>query len=213
MKKNQGTGPAKNSPVSSLPEKPAISDDDIYEAMKQIESYLDITTSDFKELYHLSYRHAMQRLTQSVRARDIMTRDVVTVAPTTPLAEVAERMANAFITGVPVLDEMQKVVGIVSEQDFLKHMGAQNSSFMSVVAGCLRGKGCAAVSVRKGVAADIMTKPAITIREDVALFEIAAMMSANKINRLPVLAETGDNMVGILTRNDLISAHLLQQAG
>ena len=202
-------GKTKSSPLSSLPEKLAISDEDIYEAMKEISGYLDITASDFKELYQFSYRHAIDRLTNSIRAGDIMSRDVIAVTLATPLHEVAARMAEASISGVPVLDEDKKIMGIVSEQDFLKHMGAQNRSFMSIIAACLQGKGCAAINVRKGMAADIMSTPAITIKENAPLAEIAATISKNGINRLPVVDLRNNVVVGILTRNDLIRTHLL----
>ncbi|MFH1217986.1 MAG: CBS domain-containing protein [Pseudomonadota bacterium] len=195
--------------LSALPERLSISDEDIYEAMKKIQGYLDITPGDFKELYQLSYRHAIDRLTNTIRAKDIMTREVVSVTPSTPLHEVANRMAEASISGVPVLDEGGRIVGIVSEQDFLKHMGARNRSFMSIVAACLQGKGCAAISVRKGLAADIMKSPVVTIDEDATLVEIAAIMSKKGINRLPVVAGETDAVVGILTRGDLIRTHIL----
>jgi len=53
-----------------------ISDEDIYEAMKDISGYLDITPADLKEVYLKAYRHAVTRLTRSVKVRDVMTRDV-----------------------------------------------------------------------------------------------------------------------------------------
>jgi CBS domain-containing protein len=86
-------------------------------------------------------------------------------------------------------------------------MGADQASFMAIVAACLLGKGCAALSIRKGSAADIMTSPVISIRPDSTLAETAAALSRNKINRLPVLDGDG-NLVGILSRNDLVRAHV-----
>ena len=190
-----------------ISDKFAMSDEDIYAAMKEIPGYLDITASDFKELYAHSYRHALDRLITSVRAADIMTREVITVDLATPLHEVAARMASAGVSGVPVLDEEGKAAGVISERNFLRNMGADQASFMAIVAACLLGKGCAALSIRKGSAADIMTSPVISIRPDSTLAEAAAALSRNKINRLPVLDGDG-NLVGILSRNDLVRAHV-----
>ena len=67
-----------------------ISDDDIYEAMKDISGYLDITPGDFKEVYLKAYRHAVLRLTRSVRVTEVMTKDVAAVSGDTPLEVVAE---------------------------------------------------------------------------------------------------------------------------
>lgn len=194
-------------PPGLIPEKFTMSDEDIYEAMKEIPGYLDITASDFKELYAHSYRHALDRIINSVRAEDIMTRDVVTVDLATPLHEVADRMAAAGVSGVPVLDGKGKPVGIISERNFLKHMGADKAAFMAIVAACLLGKGCAALGIRKGQAAEIMTSPVISVAQTATLAEAAAMLTGHGINRLPVLDEQG-KLLGILTRNDLVRAHV-----
>jgi CBS domain-containing protein len=188
----------------AIPEKFRISDADILDAMKEIPGYLDITTSDFKELYAHSYRHALDRLINSVRAKDIMTGNVITVEPATPLQEVAERMAAAAVSGIPVVDRDGKVQGIISERDFLNRMGAKNGLFMSVVATCLTGKGCAALDIRKGVAKDIMSGPVITVSESASVAEVAALMTRHGVNRLPVLDESGKKLLGILTRGDLV---------
>jgi CBS-domain-containing membrane protein len=66
-----------------------ISDDDIYEAMKDISGYLDITPGDFKEVYLKAYRHAVLRLTRSVRVIE-GDHDVAAVFGDTPLKEVAK---------------------------------------------------------------------------------------------------------------------------
>jgi len=192
----------------AIPKKFKISDEDIHAAMKEIPGYLDITTSDFKELYSHSYRHALDRLINSVKAGDIMTKTVVTVNPATPLQEVAERMATAGVSGIPVIDRDGKVRGMISERDFLQHMGAEKGLFMSVVAACLLGQGCAALGIRKGVAGDIMNAPVISVRESAPIAEVAALMSRHGVNRLPVLDEQGEKLLGILTRGDLVKTHV-----
>ena len=194
-------------PADTITEQFTMSDEDIYAAMKEIPGYLDITVADFKELYAHSYRYALNRLINSVRSGDIMSRNVVTVGLATPLHEVADRMASAGVSGLPVLDEAGRVAGIISERDFLKHMGAARASFMSIVAACLRGKGCAALGIRKGTAGDIMSSPVISVRETATLGEVAAILSRRGINRVPVLGQ-GDKLLGILTRSDLVQAHV-----
>ena len=58
-----------------------LSDDDVLAAMKKISGYVDITPADFKEIYGLAYRHALERLGQSVTAENIMTKAVISVNP------------------------------------------------------------------------------------------------------------------------------------
>ena len=78
-------------------------DEDIYEAMKGIPGYLDITPGDFKEVYRLAFQHALERLSREVTAAEIMTQDVVTVNPDTPVADVPTVMGQRRVSGVPVV--------------------------------------------------------------------------------------------------------------
>jgi CBS domain-containing protein len=186
-----------------------LSDEDIYDAMKQIPGYLDITPADFKEIYGLAFQHAINRLTRAVEAKDVMNRDVVSVTPGTPLQEVSEIMGRHGISGVPVVDESEKVAGIISEKDFLSRMGMQNNiTFMSVVAECLIGDGCMAVDIRDKSAGDIMTSPAITVYEDTSIMEVDNLMLKHRINRVPVLNHK-DKLIGIVTRTDLLPSSCL----
>ncbi len=183
-----------------------LKDEDIYEAMKYIPGYLDITPGDFKEVYQLAYRHALERLSRVVTAREIMTREVVAVSPDTPLAQVAEAMGRRGISGVPVTDGAGRVVGVISEKDFLTHMGVpEPQNFMILVASCLQSQGCMALPIKKRQAGDIMTSPAITVGPDTSIREIAAILTAKGINRVPVTDPEG-RLVGIVSRGDLIKA-------
>ena len=183
-----------------------MSDEDIMEAMRSIPGYLDITPSDFKEIYLSAYRVAVARIRQSIRAGDIMTRDVVFVTRETPLKEVARIIAENGVSGLPVVDDERRVVGIISEKDFLALMGTSRwVSFMEVIAECLNGKGCPAVSVKKKTAEDLMTRPAITASEDDTAFGISEILSSRGINRIPI-TDARQRLVGIVTRADLITS-------
>jgi len=183
-----------------------LKEEDIYEAMQKIPGYLDITPGDFKEIYLLAYQQALARLQRQVSARDIMTRQVVAVRPDTPLAEVAEAMGQRGVSGVPVVDEAGKVVGVISEKDFLTQMGVTGpQNFMTLVASCLRSKGCVALPIKKQKAEDLMSAPAVTVSEETPLQEIAEIFAARKINRVPVTDPAG-HLQGIVSRGDLVRA-------
>ena len=91
---------SKNNLGDSLPLD--ISENDVLEAMKEIGGYMDITPGDARQIYRLAYRQALERLLRSAKAKDVMTRDVVSVTKETPLREVAGMMARWGISGVPV---------------------------------------------------------------------------------------------------------------
>ena len=183
-----------------------ISDDDIYDAMKEIPGYLDITPGDFKEVFRFAYQHAVERLS-SVKAGDVMVTEVVSVTRKTPLDQVAAVMARHGISGVPVVEEGERVVGVISEKDFLTRMGEQDTeTFMGVVAECLKGLGCVAVSIRGQNAEDIMTSPAVTVNEETSIREIANLLTEKNINRVPVINRKG-RLVGIISRADIVRHH------
>jgi CBS domain-containing membrane protein len=195
----------------NLPFSIDISDDDIYEAMKDIQGYLDITPADLKEIYTFAYRHALERITQSFRAHDIMATQVFSVKRTTPLKEVAELMAEKTVSGIPVLEDDGKVAGIISEKDFLAHMGSGDKThFMSVIAECLKGNGCIAPPIRSQKAEDIMTSPAVTVEESTAVIEIANIFTEKNINRVPVTDRNG-RLLGIVSRADIIRASSIKR--
>lgn len=174
-----------------------LTDQDVYEAMKSIPGYLDITPGDFKELYCHAFHHAVGRISKSVLAGDIMVGEVVSSGPD---------MGRRGISGVPVSDENQRVVGVISEKDFLARMGeAGPKNFMTVIANCLKAKSCIALPIQAKTAADIMNSPAVTVHEDTPFSEITSLMARRSINRVPVTDGEG-RLIGIITHNDLIGA-------
>ena len=174
--------------------------------MRDIPGYLDITPGDFKEVYLKAYQHAVMRLTRSIPTVSVMNREVVFVRESTPLKEVAEIMAARKVSGVPVLDDKGQVVGVISEKDFLEVMGAgQADSFMTVVAKCLLGKGCLAVPYRAKFAGDIMTSPAVTVKPETPILEVAALLTEKEINRAPVVDAEG-RLIGIVSRADVLKS-------
>jgi CBS-domain-containing membrane protein len=185
-----------------------LTEEDISKAMRLMPGYLDITPGDFKELYYLAYQKAVERLSRAVTAREIMTREVAWVRPDTPLTEVAEVMGRRGISGVPVLDREGKVVGIISEKDFLAQMGVIASrNFMSLLAACLKTKGCVALPIKQQKAEDIMSAPALTVGEEATVKEIAEIFTAKNINRVPVTDPQG-RLQGIVSRGDIVKAAL-----
>ena len=180
-----------------------ISDDDILESMKKMEGYVDITTGDFKEVYRFAYQHAIDRLMNFTKAKEIMTKNVVFVKRDASLLEIAEIMASHEISGVPVVDEESKVIGVISEKDFLSRMGAKSS--MEFIARFLKNKGDIPVPILGQKAADIMTSPALTVNEDASISEITDIFTAKTINRVPVINGEG-KLVGIISRADALQS-------
>jgi CBS domain-containing membrane protein len=183
-----------------------ISDDDIFAAMSRISGYLDITPSDFKELYLKAYEHALSRLTRTVKVKEVMTRLVITARIEFSLEDIAGLMAANHISGLPVVNEEGKPLGIISERDFLEVMvGKKSAGLMEIIGQCLKGKNCLMAPVHKRSAKDIMTTPAISVGGDDSVGDVSNLFVSRGINRAPVVDEQG-KMIGIVSRGDLMRA-------
>jgi len=183
-----------------------LSDQDVLEAMTSIQGYIDITPKDFKEIYQIAFRLAVDRLFRSVTAKDIMTSNVIAVCLATPLVETARLMSDENISGVPVISDDHRVVGVISEKDFLRRMGQDSDSFMSVIAQCLSHRACLALPIKEKTAKDIMTTPAMTATMDLNVAGLSRMLKDHNINRLPIVDDDG-RLIGIVSRGDIVNSY------
>ena len=184
-----------------------ISEQDVIAAMKSIPGYLDITPGDFREVYQAAYALAIQRLLTSLRAADLMTAPVQLVDQEMDLVKAAALLAEKQISGAPVIDREGKIVGVVSEKDFLREMGfGATPSFMQIATHCLNNKGCMICNLRNKTIADIMTRPPITGNPEMTIGEISALFVDRRINRLPIVNADG-RPVGMVTRTDLAHSY------
>jgi CBS domain-containing protein len=148
-------------------------------------------------------------VTSMMTVRNVMTRSVVSVHPDTPLREVAHLLIEHRISGLPVADDAGVVLGIVSEGDFLvKEQGAEaiHHRPLAWIIGESRETQTRLAKIGAKTAGEAMTTPAITISSGRRISEAAAIMTAQRINRLPVV--DGGSLVGIVTRADLVRAYV-----
>jgi CBS domain-containing protein len=111
-------------------------------------------------------------------AKDIMTKDVITVSPTATVRNLAMTLIKNQISGAPVAGRNGKIIGVVSEADIVAKKGKDVKT--------------------------IMTKNIISVTEDTAVEDIARLMTTHRIKRLPVMR--GQDVVGIVSRADIVSA-------
>jgi len=142
-----------------------------------------------------------------MRAHQIMTRPVITVTPETTIVEAANTMLSKHVSGLPVVDATGKLVGIVSEGDFIRRseIGTQRKRgrFLKFILG--PGKAASDFVLEHGrKVAEIMTAEPLTVTEDTSLEKIVDLMEKNSVKRLPVVR--GDKIVGIVSRSNLLQA-------
>jgi len=139
-----------------------------------------------------------------MKIEQVMTTDVVTVSPETPLKEVARTLTSRRISGLPVCDADGVVLGVVSEADILR----KEQGFVPEPGGLLgwlfEKADAEGARLLARTAAEAMTSPAVTIAPDASVNDAARVMTMRGINRLPVTRN--GRLVGIVSRADLVRA-------
>jgi CBS domain-containing protein len=135
--------------------------------------------------------------------KDVMTTRVVAVRLNATYKDMAACLRKFRVSAFPVLDDNNKVVGVVSEADMLAKE-ALEYSVPGLTGGILHGHERAKAAAV--VAADLMTKPAVTIGPLEPVSRAAKLMYSRKIKRLPVVDDDG-RLIGIVTRADVLSVY------
>ncbi|MGI8708923.1 MAG: CBS domain-containing protein [Actinomycetota bacterium] len=146
-----------------------------------------------------------ERGDEEPRARDVMTAPAVACRDEAFFEEVAEALSDRDISGMPVVDDSGKVVGVISERDLAHALGGpkirlavrrhRHGPFM---------RDLHAVSLQARRAKDVMTTPPVTVAPDAHLEEIARLMRIHQINRVPVVES--EQLIGVVTRGDVLGA-------
>lgn len=142
-----------------------------------------------------------------MRAKDVMTRDLISVTPDATVLQAARLMLQHHISGLPVVDASGKLVGILSEGDFLRRRETATQRRRSRWLEFLMGPGKIASEYTQShgsKVAEVMTSDVRTVGEDTDLEKIVELMEKHRIKRVPVIRD--DRIVGIVTRSNLMHA-------
>lgn len=142
-----------------------------------------------------------------MRAHQIMTRSVITVAPDATVLEAANLMLRHHVSGLPVVDTAGKLVGIVSEGDFIRRSEIGTQKKRGRWLRFLLGAGATATDyVRENGRriSEVMTVDPVTVTEETPLDQIVSSMERHGVKRLPVMRD--GKLVGIVSRANLLQA-------
>jgi len=142
-----------------------------------------------------------------MKAEDVMTRDVISIAPDATVLQAARLMLQHHISGLPVVDEDGKLVGVLSEGDFLRRRETRTEHRRSRWLEFLMGPGRIAAEYSHShgsKVSEVMTADVQAVADDTPLEEIVELMERKRIKRVPVLC--GEQLVGIVTRSNLMHA-------
>ena len=142
------------------------------------------------------------------KAKDIMTRNVLTVSLDTTVSELAELLTVNGINGVPVTDSEGSLLGVVTENDLIfqkkkVHIPTVLNILDSVIYLESPEKMKKEMQKITGTSVkDIYTKPVTTVEKDTPIDEIATIMAEQKIHTIPVIED--GKLVGVLGKGDII---------
>ena len=139
-----------------------------------------------------------------MQAQDVMTTNVITVTPDTRVIEIAKLLLERHISAVPVVSDDGRLRGIVSEGDLIHELGqegAKRSWWLDLLASP-EARAEAYLKSHGRLASDVMTRSIISVAPDTPLPEIARLLEARRIKRVPVLRDGA--LVGIVSRADLL---------
>lgn len=141
---------------------------------------------------------------------EVMTREVVEARRETPFKDVARLLDEHRISGLPVVDHDDKVLGVVSETDLIRRQAARSADGRTRrfrMPALRRTARRAAAVAHATTAEDLMSTPAITVHPEQRIADAARVMARHGVERLPVVDEE-DRLIGIATRRDLLRVFL-----
>jgi CBS domain-containing protein len=142
-------------------------------------------------------------LPRHIRVRDIMTRAPQKVGLSTPLDEVARLFLASSFTGMPVVDEQNRPLGVIAQSDLIYK--ANMPLRIGLLARSDQEKtACVLKALASKRAGDIMTKPAVSVGQDKLVADAVKIMVEKKVKRLPVVDDAG-KLVGNISRLDVFS--------
>ncbi len=153
--------------------------------------------------------------TAKIYAKDIMTKEVVTVHSDTPLLDVAKALAEHNFDGVPVVDKDNKVIGIVTEYDLINKTSAVHLPTLQVILKNLPQFKKEDAHFQEEIlnlkVTDIMNKEPLTLAPDVPYDEVIKLFrDHHRVNPIPVV-DTEGKILGVISRFDVLRPfHVLQ---
>ena len=144
-------------------------------------------------------------------AKDIMTKEVISVKSQDLVEDVIKILMEKNISGVPVVDDEERVIGIVTEGDLIyRSKKLRIPTFFSILDGYVFLESTKTIEkqLKKMVGyrvEDVMTTEVITVEDDQTVEAVATIMTKEKINRVPVIKD--NRLVGIISRRDIIRSY------
>ena len=140
-----------------------------------------------------------------MRAMDVMTTQVVTVAQDTAVKTISGLLLKHGISAVPVIDAEDHIIGLVSEGDLMRRLdevGSKHRSWWLDLVSSPRSTAVDYVKIHGQHARDVMTRDVVTVTVETPIGDIAKLLETHRIKRVPVVRD--GKLVGIVSRANLL---------
>jgi CBS-domain-containing membrane protein len=187
--------------MDKMPRNCEISDEDLRAALKELKAYVDVTEDDLLRIYAIALRHAEQRVARRISVGEVMTKNVIKISADGDFTEVTDLLSENRISGLPVVDADNRVIGIITEGDVLSMAGMREHGFKDIIRHIL-GEPLSGPKKSRRLR-DVMTSPAITTGPEADIREVARTLDEKRIKRLPVVDDHG-RLIGLISRADIV---------
>ncbi|MCX5716981.1 MAG: CBS domain-containing protein [Nitrospirae bacterium] len=179
-----------------------ICDQDVASAIKDMKLNLNLSAEVLGKIYSCACRHARARAASATCVRAAMSRNVLSVNKFEDITRAVNILAENNISGLPVVDRENHVVGIISEADVVSMVGSRRPHTFKDLLRHVLGH---PIPERKmgHIVGDIMTSPVVTIHPDTEISEAVRLMDERKVRRLPVV-DKEQRLIGLISRSDIV---------
>ena len=180
--------------------------EDLNEVLKEYNQVIDVSREDLQTLLQQTEMHAYRRRFGEITCGDIMSKDVISVVFGTELEEAWALLRKHQIKALPVVDRAKRVVGIVTQIDFMKHANLEvYEGFDTKLKRFIKRTNHTHAS-KPEVIGQIMTAPAVTARANMHIIELIPLMSQGRVHHHIPVVDEDRKLIGIVTQSDLVSA-------
>jgi CBS-domain-containing membrane protein len=182
--------------------------EDYERALSSMNTFIDVSVDDLMTLAQRAQQFASRRVTKALVVERVMSTPAKTVHPQTALSEAAHILVTERISGLPVVDDENHPLGIITEADFLRALGfpvrAPNHNLWHTLESLFsHAAHPAEVEAPDDPVADFMARDLVTVAPDQDLHEVIELMKQHRVKRV-VVCDAQRRVIGMVTRSDLV---------
>lgn len=193
------------------PPRHSIQHDDLQAALEKLDTFVDISEDELIRIYDLSTAHAFRRHEQR-SCGEIMSFPALSVEFGSGLDEAWQLMRQHRLDGVPVIDRSRRVIGVLTLDDFQRHVKAEGGELIGESIRRLLRPSPGAHSDKPEVVGQIMSLRFVSVRASAPLGEAASRFAAEDVPALIPVLDDEDRLAGVITQTDLLVAIYHRQA-